>query len=157
MGFDRHPVRFALPFAVQCLRCKDYAAKNTRHNAHKETLKNVLYCGVEVYRFLIKCKTCQGMYTLVSDPENRGYRTEDACFRVDLGTDEKKPVLRFSLCERISEDLRKYEELKELKRRAARLASVDLNLVITATRNNQTVQEIRRQQILKKLEENDKA
>jgi len=149
-GFSRHPVRFSLPFTVQCTRCRGYAAENTRHNAYKETVKGATYCGVEIYRFIIKCKICHGIYTLTSDPENRCYQPEDACFRVNNKVEESDSTP--SLCEHISKDLQRHEEIKMLKRRATRMVSVDIDLVITAVGSGRTVQEVRRQQLLKSNE-----
>lgn len=150
-GLGGHPVRFALPFPVQCTRCRGYIAENTRHNAYKETVGGATYCGVEIYRFIVKCRMCHGMYTLASDPENGGYRAEDGCFRVSSGAEEASPAV--PLRERISRDLQRHEEIEALKRRAARMAAVDVELVITAVGSGKTVQEVRRQQILENTDE----
>lgn len=78
-AFNRNGVRFALPFSIKCDHCKEFSAKNTRYNAMKEILKDRLDCGVEIYRFILKCKKCGGIHTLVTDPEHGMYKAEHGC------------------------------------------------------------------------------
>lgn len=145
-----HPVRFALPFPVCCLRCNKYMDKFTRHNAQKEVLPGVTSCGSEVYRFAVKCAGCGSTYTLLSDPEGGCYKAESSCFKVpekigEEHSDDKSPTSPGIDCRK------RYAELLTLKRRYERLMSTDIDLAIQAVCQGKTVQELSRERILETL------
>lgn len=149
-GTAVHPVRFALPFPVRCLRCSMHMDRFTRHNAQKETLSG-MSSGSEVYRFSIKCAGCRGLCTLVTDPENGCYRAESSCFRVsgrvgEAHLEDDNPAGGPDIGAH-----RRHAELQTLKRHCRRLASADIDFVIRAVSLGKTVQGLRREEVLEAL------
>ncbi|KAI4290772.1 hypothetical protein PAPHI01_0046 [Pancytospora philotis] len=142
-GYDRHRARFALPFAVQCMRCHAFVAKYTRFNAYKETLKHRTYCGAEVYRFIIKCTGCRRIFTLLTDPEHGTYSAEASCFRVS-SADARASNERSEEAGNPATDT----DLQKLMRQAELLRTADLSLAKEAVVRGKSVQECRRARLL---------
>lgn len=158
-GSERHRARFSLPFSVCCLHCRGFMAKYTRFNSHKETIKGHTYCGVAIYRFIIKCKICSRLCTLVTDPANATYTAEEACFRVD-DTDSNREDTMCQLKKsvrycRVRESVEDRLAIDHLQRHAKHLLNVDLKMVAEAVRLGITIQEQNRIRLLKKLEDAD--
>ncbi|TBU08412.1 DUF572 domain-containing protein [Hamiltosporidium magnivora] len=88
-------IRFALPFTIGCITCKEYISKGYKFNAVKEKVVGETYLGVEIYRFHIKCTNCRCEMTLKTDPKNGEYIVEFGCIKVNEIFEKTKKNLEF--------------------------------------------------------------
>lgn len=80
---DLIPVRMMLPFSVQCSTCSSFMYSGTKFNSKKEAVKGPegKYCGIQRFRFYIKCTACSRPVTFLTDPKNTDYEMESGATR----------------------------------------------------------------------------
>src|SRR5437867_2054369 len=69
-------VTMMIPFSLQCVTCGEYMYKGKKCNAKKEDVVGRRYLGIQIYRFIIKCSTCNTSFSILTDPEHMDYAVE---------------------------------------------------------------------------------
>lgn len=64
-------VRFAMPFDIWCMECKNHIAMGVRYNAEKSKVGN--YYTTPIYRFQMKCRLCDNHFVIKTDPSKFDY------------------------------------------------------------------------------------
>lgn len=105
--YKRNKVRFCLPFTLRCLNCKTFFSKFTRFNTWKETAAKDPKCGLNIFRFIYKCKECHKAHSILTEPTTGQYKTESGCVEIS-NIQTSKPI----------GEQRKEDELEQLKEQA---------------------------------------
>ncbi|KAI5150333.1 hypothetical protein ENBRE01_1434 [Enteropsectra breve] len=158
VGKNRRKVRYALPFALKCMACECFYDVSTRVNCFKETIKDELYCGVNICRFIIRCKICRSFFTLLTDPENGCYKIEAGCIAINLqkaASDSDLPScdtggLNNMKIQHINSTYAKATASERVYEDARKLESTDFKLLYEALANKITIQEMARRKFLEK-------
>ncbi|KAI1287255.1 Coiled-coil domain-containing protein -like protein [Halotydeus destructor] len=165
----QYTVRIMTPCNMKCNTCGDYIAKAKKFNARKETVEDVDYLGLKIFRFYIKCPVCMAEITFKTDPRNCDYEIEHGAtrnfqaFRLaemqaqqeakdKKEEEELNPMVmlenRTKLSRKEMEELEALEELKEMSQR-----QVNLDMVALAERDK--VRKKKLEEMLKKQQEED--
>jgi hypothetical protein len=71
-------IRFELPFDAWCLKCERHMSKGLRFNAKKD--KDGKYFSTTIYRFTMKCYSCDQEFVIKTDPANDTYAFVDGTY-----------------------------------------------------------------------------
>lgn len=143
-------IRFSLPFLVQCSVCAWYSDKNTRVNAYKEACADTSYCGLEIYRFHIKCKKCKNTFTIMTDPSNRNYKTENNCKKINFADEDENLIHSDweNYKNQINLAIKNQRDLSEKINSVKKLTNVDIDKIIESLKSKPDSKMSRRQNIV---------
>lgn len=110
-------IRLMAPFNMRCNTCGEYIYKGKKFNSRKETVDNMNYLGLHIYRFYIKCPMCIAEISFRTDPQNTDYEIESGATRnfEALRTAEKMAVKE----EQMKKDEESNNPMKLLENRTA--------------------------------------
>eukprot|EP00058_Branchiostoma_floridae_P022382 XP_002607872.1 hypothetical protein BRAFLDRAFT_64047 [Branchiostoma floridae] len=77
----QYVVRLMAPCNMRCQTCGEYIYKGKKFNARKETVQNMTYLGLRIFRFYIKCPRCCAEISFRTDPESTDYVVEQGATR----------------------------------------------------------------------------
>lgn len=108
-------IRFELPFDAWCLKCGIHMSKGLRFNAKKD--KGGKYFTTQIWKFSMKCHSCEEPFVIKTDPENdtynfaEGLRKHEQDYEPDVyeshikvSTDEEKRLLASDPMYRLQHD-----------------------------------------------------
>ncbi|KAL7631455.1 UNVERIFIED_CONTAM: hypothetical protein RMT77_018248 [Armadillidium vulgare] len=140
-------VRLMAPCNMKCLTCGEYIAKAKKFNARKEDVENLMYLGIRIYRFYIKCPGCLSEISFRTDPESTDYVIEAGAHRnfqaLKLAEEqaareereakeeiESNPMLLLeNRTQQSQHEMEVLESLEDLRELNERHAGVDLNSI----------------------------
>lgn len=94
-------IRFELPFDGWCLKCKRHISKGSRFNAKKD--KEGMYFTTQIWRFSMKCESCDNQLVIKTDPQNRTYDFAEGIRKMEQ---EFEPEANDSIIQAVSDETR---------------------------------------------------
>lgn len=80
-------VRFELPYTIWCSSCEQTLAQGTRYNAEKS--RAGAYYSTPIWQFRCKCRHCQAVFVVRTDPKNSAYEVVEGGRRKNEQPDER--------------------------------------------------------------------
>jgi hypothetical protein len=149
-GARQMSIRMMMPFTMRCSSCGEYMYIATKFNSRCEKVQGTTALGLNAYRFFGSCKHCKAEFSFRTDPEHSDYvlesggaRTYEAFKDADYAEAEvarakaqeegnSESVALESKIYDTAEEMRRIEELGELKainkREARRDVAIDVAL-----------------------------
>jgi Saf4/Yju2 protein len=110
-------LRMMLPFTMKCLHCDKFLPIATKFNARSTKVTEEL--GVDVFRFIGKCKHCIGEFVFRSNPRTADYVLESGgirCYEENKDRELATAIAKELVDETSDEEKAIYDTEAELKR-----------------------------------------
>ena len=152
-------IRLMAPFNMRCNTCGEYIYKGKKFNSRKETVDNMNYLGLHIYRFYIKCPMCIAEISFRTDPQNTDYEIESGATRnfealrtaekmaekeEQMKKDEESNNPMKLLENRTAasrREMNEIEALEDLKRMKSNYEQVSIDEIIDKNKKLKTIQE----------------
>ncbi|CDO92284.1 unnamed protein product [Kluyveromyces dobzhanskii CBS 2104] len=73
MNKDIMTIRLMTPFSMRCLKCEEFIPKSRKFNAKKQTLPEKYLNKIRIYRFEIRCPSCNNLISFKTNPKTGDY------------------------------------------------------------------------------------
>lgn len=152
-------IRMMMPFTMRCSSCSEYMYIATKFNSRCEKVQGTTSLGLNAYRFFGSCKHCKAEFIFRTDPEHSDYvlesggsRTYEAFKDADYAEAEvarakaeeegnSESVALESKIYDTAEEMRRIEELGELKAINKREARRDIAIDVALEKLTKSIQE----------------
>lgn len=121
MNKDTITIRLMTPFSMRCLKCNDFIPKSRKFNAKKETLPEKYLDKIRLYRFEIRCPSCNNVISFKTNPQTGDYTMDVGGVKNFISTADKngsepnKEIPENETLEQMLERLEREQELENEK------------------------------------------
>lgn len=121
MNKDTITIRLMTPFSMRCLKCNEFIPKSRKFNAKKESLPEKYLDKIRIYRFEIRCPSCNNVISFKTNPRTGDYTMDFGGvknFSASSESEKQSSVPENETLEQTLERLEKEQEREQLEANA---------------------------------------